>query len=85
MEGVPFSRDCYATAGECRAARPEPDYGQHGFGCSSTDRAWCTEIYSQTDARARCFETIKFCEMGRSYAAADGHESSECREVPAVR
>jgi hypothetical protein len=82
-EGIPFSRDCYATTAECRAARPEPDWHQHGFGCSKTDRAWCTEIYRQTDARTRCFENIKSCEMGRSYAADDGLESSECIEVPA--
>jgi len=85
METIPFSRDCYATTAKCRAARPEPDWGQHGFGCSSTDRAWCTEIYSQTDARTRCFENIKSCEMGRSYAAEDGRESSECIEVPAKK
>jgi len=85
MEGVPFSRDCYATRAQCQAARPEPDWGQHGFGCSATDRAWCTEIYTQTGARTRCFEKIKSCEKGRSFAADDGYESSECSEVPAKR
>ena len=83
MEGVPFSTDCYATTAECRAARPEPDRSLHGSGCWSAQRAWCTKIYGQADALTRCFENIKFCEKGRAYAADDGLESSECREVPA--
>lgn len=85
FERVPFSKDCYATTAECQAARPEPDRHQVGSGCWSAERAWCTEIYSQKNARTRCFDSLEFCEMGRSYAADEGLESSECIELPAKR
>ena len=85
MEGVPFSTDCYATTEECQAARPDPERSLHGSGCWSAQRAWCTEIYGQADALARCFGNIKSCEKARSYAADDGLESSECSEVSGKR